>query len=172
MRKKIVCFIVITMLCAYSYILCACSNDGFELVYGVEYTTNGSTKSEYSRWRVHYSAATYITKQEYDASPSNQRISSSGSGGRLPKSYKIPDEAEGKTLYIVYAKKTSSDNLKRYYWARNSIANITQYFEVEEMYTTYYYVYVKVIDSTTIVVRNDNGDTTYTVSSYSITKFN
>ena len=160
------------MLCTCCITLFGCANNGFEPVCSIEYTTNGTKTTEDSRWEIHYSAPRYITKEEYDASPTKQRITGQASSGKISQSHKIPSNAKGKTAYVVNAEKTNSDNLKRYYYGHNTIGNITQYFEVTMMYTTYYYIYVKVVNSTTIIIRNNKGDTTYTVSSYRITKFN
>lgn len=173
MKYKFVCFIMIAIVMMVSCLaFCGCSNDGFELVCQVEYTTNGVVKTEDSRYDIHYSAATYITKEEYDASPVKQRITGVSSSGKLPTNHKIPNNAKDKTSYQIDAKVTTTDDLKRYYYAYHTFAQTNQYFMVKEMYTTYYYIYVKVVDSTTIIVRNNKGDTTYTVSSYRITKFN
>lgn len=172
-NKKTVCFISITLLLSFfmTMVPFGCSNSGFKMVSSIEYTTNGTTMTRVTSCRTHYGAGIYITEQEYEAAPTYKRIQDKYTFNG-PSLTSVAETAKGKPYVEVRAtKKQEEDDLYRYYKKFNSDLGDFQYYKAPEMYHAYYFIYVKVVDSATIIIRDHKGDTTYTVTSHRIKYF-
>lgn len=157
-----------------------CGDEGFELVYEVKYTTNGEDKKDsFTCGYLYADQPQNITENEYDALP-NKYQNNVLSGRLNVYSYNyIPykeAEPKGKTRYCVPRENLSSSHLTgfdenyfRYYYVHNF--NTILYFKRELLCAYYDYVYVKINSPSNITIRKSNGETTYEVTSYKLTKF-
>lgn len=169
--KKIICFISTMLLLILMIIVpLGCSDSGYKIIRSIEYTTNGKTQKQSSSCSTHYGAYIPITKEKYETSPRYKVLDKNAFNG--PSLISVSKEAKGATHIKVDAiKKQEDDDLERYYQTYDIDNKIWRYYVTHEMYYDYYFVYVKVVNSTTIIVRDNKGDTTYTVTSYRITDF-
>ena len=155
-------FLLIGCLCSF---VGGCSG-GFKTVCMVSYTTSGKTKVEKSREVFRYES-TLITKEEYDASPVDKRVTSKRETWTkdLSPSFKIPKDKKGKLSYLV-----EIEPYEEYY--KISSPNGTRYYKNEYKSHYYYFFQVKVINDETIEIKRSSGKTTkFIVTSYSITYF-
>lgn len=167
--KKVVTILFAFVLLIGSCVFFACSNDEYITVCKVVYTTNGETKTSASTYFIDYSAPTQITADEYNASPQAYRISSTGSPHQVSPSFEIPKEAEGQ---ITYSTRNNNPNKEWWYLcAYNYMTGGWLYNKFTVIGVDYYFVQVKIIDNSTIAIKDRNGETVYTVTSYSITYF-
>lgn len=170
MIKKIPVVLLTIIAVIISCCVVGCSNDdGFEVVCSIRYTTNGEIRTDYSTWEKNYTNNKFITEAEYEATPKNKRLinySLSNKVEKLSETHKIDKNFKYHTR-IKFYEKTNEDDLKRYYWSSWT----KKYVECELESITYHYILVKIIDNSTITIRTYQNETTYTVSSYSITYF-
>lgn len=166
MRKKLIKVLVAFYLCvvfAFSFI--SCGKDDFVLIRSITYTTDGKTKTESSQSKDSYNEEV-ISWAEYNRAPESKRISCPDMV-LLPADYKMPKQHEGKTSaiqrYDAFAQETR-------YWSKSLIGG-EYFYKGTCVYTQYFYRYVKIIDTDTIVVKNGMGETTYKVTSYKILYF-
>lgn len=182
MKKLFVVTLAFLQLTLCGVLFTGCSDGGFKLVKSIKITTGGyyrgfesSTKGE-AKFK-----STSITKEEFDNAPDDRKyykdILVYGKNGFV-KGSKIPVEsviksANNKTIYEVV-----EDELKGSYYEENilyyeseGIAGKIAYTKYEYEKTTFNFVYVKIKNDTTLVIRSDNAETTYIVTSYSITEF-
>ena len=169
-RSKI--FIFLLLVCLLTMPFTGCANDDFVTVCKVVYTTRGETKTQASTAFIDYSEPTFITEDEYNESPEGQRITGKASSYNLSPNFTIPKGAEGKLSYTAKPTETDSEKLTRYYKTYHDLAGKWIYAKVKYMGIDYSFIQVKVVDSSTIVIKDKKGETTYKVTSYSITYFN
>lgn len=162
--KKIIAFILLFTLTLSTFVGCK-NDDGFKDVVSVTYTVDGQKKTEKSTAYMSLGVpdVEYISEEEYEAADSKYRVSSVGISTALSSS--------SKTVSSI-SKFTNSDKGKyvyyRYVVAGGGVA-FAKYEITSEI--QYNYIQVKVVDDDTIIIRNAKGETTYNVSTYSITYF-
>lgn len=167
------CILIVTSLLC----LASCSNDEFSLVKSITITTNGEEKTFSSSSRPIVEMAdsySYITKSEFENAPDDRKYY--GVDGFNTNNFTkitINDaikEADGSTYYRVVEEELEGS----YYWQYSYTTNGNVYYtKWTYSYTYCKFVYAKVKDDTTIVIRSGQvmSETTYTVTSYKITKF-
>lgn len=148
-------------------------NNGFELVKSVSITTNGETKKFSSSTvpKFSFTSSNVITVEEYDDAPSNRKSYDVSSELKKLSKTTIDDAikaAKYSTHYEVVEKE-----LQGYWYSYNfNIENKKYYYFKCSYIKTYFdFVYVKVKNDTTIVIKSGSTETTYTVTSYNIVKF-
>ncbi len=166
------CLIILSLilLMPFSY---GCNGDGFVPVCSITFTTNGEQKT--FRSKAERCDVESITQGEYSAGISTgKEMTSSDWCSRVldrmhsvPKHYEkgsnavIAQEGEEIEKTILY-EKTASTLFSGYYYSRHTHYNLI----------TYKYILVKIIDSDVLCIKEMSVETTYVVSSYSITYFN
>ncbi|MCM1043381.1 MAG: hypothetical protein NC350_04155, partial [Corallococcus sp.] len=165
MQSRNKTFIVLIIFC----LVCICvflsgCEDKFIPVVQVEFTSGGVTQTKNSTKRAVYQYLYPVTADDYWSVPYEEHITDqSGRKNNLETSYKIPQEQQGKTKYLI----KTTESTKRYYQGYSfTDAPLYSAYSYEGM--EYLIVYVKVINHTTIVIKDNDGETTYTVSSYKI----
>jgi len=165
MKTKISITILITLLFASMTILFAgCTKkadfDEFVEVCEIEYTTNGVKTTQNSTYEIMTSQGVSATKAEFDSAVIKFTSSPFGNNKLTAKSKTVTS----------YGGLTKDDIGKSFYYRYTHWDNYA-YSKYEFQGFSYNYIKVKVLDSATIIVRDNKGDTTYTVSSYRITYF-
>ena len=180
MKKLFVVTLAFLQLALCGFLFTGCNGGGFKVVKSITITTGGyytgfesSTKGE-----VQFKS-TSITKEEFDNAPDDRKFVDAKNEfvkGSIKSKISIESaikSANNKTIYEVV-----EDELKGSYYQFNSaysglegIAGKIAYTKYEYEKTTFNFVYVKIKNDTTLVIRSDNAETTYTVTSYSITEF-
>ena len=149
-----------------------CSND-YKAVRRITFTTNGVEKTcgSYKANEFSYFPKE-ITKEEFDQAISNdyKRQKSYTDSIQTPSLETILKNAKGKTTYEYIEPKLEG------YWYystfnTNFSANEYYYWKTKYEKTNYYFVYVKVVSDTILKIKDRNGETTYTVTSYKLTRF-
>lgn len=176
MKKFFFLLFTCIIIVASSLCLSSCSNDGFSLVKSITITTSGEEKtfSSYTQPIVKMADSySYITKSEFEKAPDDRKYYRvNGFDSNSLTKITIDDaikEAGGSTYYSVV-----EDDLEgSYYWQYSYTENGNVYYTKWTYSSTYCkFVYVNVKDDTTIVIRSTQvSETTYTVTSYRITKF-
>ena len=170
MKKFISFSIVILLLCSVMTVHTGCSN-GYKAVNSVTFITNGVEKTCRSYKTNKFGHQLETTVEEYNEKYKTRHIDVADSI-LTPSLETILKKANGKTTYRYVEEKLDG------YWYWNTF-NIngglnsgTRYYWKKRYYeTNYYFVYVKVVDNTTLKIKDSKGETTYTVSSYRITDF-
>ena len=170
--KKYLLSIVLAFTIIFSCIGMVGCNNGFELVKSISITTNGEVKKFSSSSTPYVSLINdkYISAEEFNNAPEDRKYIN---GIKLNELSKITiDEAikaaKNSTHYEIVEKE-----LEGYWYSKNSYTpNGNIYYHRYEYENTYCnFVYVKVKNDTTIVIKSGSTETTYTVTSYSIVKF-
>lgn len=158
---------------------CSDDSDEFELIYQVSFVYEGKRKSQASHVEYCYKDEQEISREQYYLSPKEKRMAFSDftrkrlhPNDRLTADYNVPKDHKGKTSVFVPTTETDPLELTVYMVHSDAFGFTYWYYTATLTGKIYSYVYLKVIDSTTIVIKNDTGETTYSVSSYSITYFN
>lgn len=185
MKKLFVVTLAFLQLALCGFLFTGCNGGGFKVVKSITITTGGyytgfesSTKGE-AQFK-----STSITKEEFDNAPDDRKYykdynkyNYSGFNKKKVVS-KISIEsaiksANNKTIYEVV-----ENELKGSYYEvvilNYGVKDLEEeigYTKYEYEKTTFNFVYVKIKNDTTLVIRSDNAETTYTVTSYSITEF-
>lgn len=170
--KKIGTLVLTFILLVFSTIfISGCNNEGFELVKSVSITTSGEEKvfNSTTTPQVLFEIPIDISYGEFNAASDNRKFY--GVQGWEPNALSkitIKDAisaAKNSTHYEVVEK-----DLEGYWYRAFSYTTHGKVYYSKYKYkkTLCNFVYVKVKDDTTLVIRNGDGDTTYTVSSYRI----
>ena len=172
--KKIGALVLSFILLAFSALsISGCSNDGFELVKSVSITTNGEEKTFKSTTtpQVSFTNDKYIAYDEFYAAPENRKLYGTGVNVNELSKITISDAikaAKNATYYEIVEKELDGYWYHKYSHTIHGNVYYVKY-EYEKTYCTF--VYVKVKNDSTIVIKRGSAETTYTVSSYSIVKF-
>lgn len=145
----------------------ACSKNDFEYVSSITITTAGETKTFESYYTESFHSRV-IDETEYKASKEKDRITYEpySKSSVTKKTDLPPKEQMGATTYTKYNVKEPTIKYRQYLDGFNRF----WFYEIEFKGTfEYSYVQVKIIDNTTLIIKDKNGETTYTVTSYSIT---
>ncbi len=163
--------ITILLVCSCLFIGgCATENDGFRYVSSITFITNGEYITKKSTYIEDYIIVDQITKEEYDAASAEERYPYST--GEIPIQTKAslpPEEQMGVTNYTS----ASIDADRIYYHAIYREFDIphTIYCTVRHTGRYYRYIQVKILDNTTIQIKEPRDRiTTYIVTRYSITE--
>ena len=152
----------------------ACSGDGFEIVQSITYVTNGETKTETSRSGLLADNGWSVETSEYaynQTDPENRL-------DFVPPAFRDLDRSE-KNIDNYYG--LTEDDIGKefgcltYRYSYTGRKDIPVYHTFTFYGWSYDYIRVKVVNSTTIVIREYTSshpiDSTYTVTSYQITYF-
>lgn len=162
--KKIIIWLFAILLIIPSIFICACSNDGFEYVASVTFTTSGVTKTLRPYHSPKISAGVKIDKDEFDANHTYENSVPDSKVYISSKSELPPKDQMGVAYY--YKK---FDESKTVYGSRHiDFLNTYWYYNYEYYGDYYYYILVKIVNNTIIKIKDSKSETTYTVTSYSI----
>ena len=171
LKRIQILFIAILLACSCFFVVgCEAENDGFRYISSITFITNGEYVTKKSTYVEDYIIVKQITKEEYDAASSEERYPYST--GEITIQTKVslpPKEQWGATSYTS----TSTDANRIYYHAiyREFDTPHTIYCTVRHTGRYYRYIQVKILDNTTIQIKEPRDRiTTYTVSRYSITE--
>lgn len=169
----------ITILVFFQFIICTlgfigCDNNNFKLVKSITITTNGSEKTFSSSTKpdvIFKENYRYITKNEFNNAPNSRKYYNDEFKEAVFSKISISDaikSAKNSTSYEI----VESELIGFYYWAywHTPSGNI-YYTKREYEKTSFIFVYVKIKNNTTVVIKRASTETTYTVTSYSITYF-
>lgn len=146
-----------------------CSNQKYEYVHSVTITTNGENKT-FSSSRSHYFGAPIeITEEEYQKNRSGRDLDVGDDDKIQILTFETINKTnKGATSYSY------SEPLMNGFWYYRVTPSYLQtklrYMKKPYIKTNYSFVYVKVINDTTICIKTSKNETTYTVTSYSIKK--
>lgn len=148
-------------------LLGACTNNGWKLVSSITITTSGTTKTFSSGISNHFGASMEVTQEEYSKNKTGRDLDSydDKSVKRMSIS-EVSKKTKGGTSYSY-----CETLLKGYWYYRVFRPDATQklwYMKKPYTRTAYSLVYVKIINNSTIKIKTSKGETTYTVTSYSI----
>ena len=152
----------------------SCDNSGFTLVKSVSITTSGE-KLSFNSTTTPQTLFTFdctISQSEFIAAPENRKFYDTYNlNFKILSKITINDAikaAKHSTHYEVVEKE-----LEGYWYCEYPYTQGTVYNYVKYKYETTYcnFVYVKVKNDTTLVIKSGSDETTYTVSSYRIEEF-
>ncbi|MBQ8229973.1 MAG: hypothetical protein IJZ32_04700 [Clostridia bacterium] len=167
--KKILAY---SLLFAFAFCLLfsvGCKKQDYKLVWSVSYTLDGKTYTEKSTYSIAIKgASTGIDCTEADYLSSEHRFEN---GPFKHTGYELPKDS---TTVQAHGTLTEED-IGEYFYVKTSYYNppVSQvwYKQYEFAGFGYHYVYVKIVDDDTIVLKADGAKTTYNVSSYSLIYF-
>ena len=175
MNRRVVAIVVLLSVFLSTLVCCSGDNDnGFKEVASVTYTVDGTKKTENSIARMSLGNAEYSSEDEYTNANSKYQVTSVGISRALTSSSKtvssiggFDNSDNGKYIYYRYIAWGSMG------WGsvrgKDFDFGFQKYKIISEI--SYNYIKVKVVDDDTIIIKNSRGETTYNVSSYSITYF-
>ena len=164
-KKKIVCFFIVFVVLIQGLFFSSCSN-GWELVSSITITTNGETKTFSSGCSDEFGMPIDITKEEYTKNRKNRDLDKDDNRYIKKLSIsKVADIIDGGTSYSYQEKEMKG--YWYYMWYGWSSGNVF-YAKKPYIETIYTLTYVKILNDTTIKIKSSKGETTYTVTSYSI----
>lgn len=170
-RTKMISLFMAMMTIAQILFFTSCKNDGWELVSSITITTDGKTKTFRSQIVHDFNEPSSITKEEYEQIPLNIKLSDFSFDFPNEKSKcksfaEIAKISKGSTTYSY---KENNFEGEWYYWtSRYETPYKREYYKKRYVNSTYYLVYVKVVNDSTIKIKTNQGETTYTVTSYTI----
>ena len=170
MKKIISVFIATLLFCSLTF--CGGCSNGYKPVKSITFTSNGVTKTCNSHKANAFSRPEEITEEEFDQAISNnyKRQKSYTDSIQTPSLETILKNAKDKTTYEYIEPK-----LEGYwyysYFGTNFSSGSYSYWKTKYAKTNYYFVYVKVVSDTILKIKDRNGETTYTVTSYKLTSF-
>lgn len=168
-NKTIIRFLIIILFLCTMFLFAGCEKDDFVEVCEIQYTTNGVEKTQCSTWSlVTKNGVERATKEEFNLGGGG--YSSPFGAKKLSKSSKTVSFSQdkiGKTFYYAELAWGSGPGFGQVLGKDYDY----NYYRYEFAGYSYSYISVKIINDTTIVIRDRQGDTTYTVSSYRATYF-
>lgn len=168
--KRIVSLFLLFTLAILSLLSTGCSIEKYKLIWSVSYTVDGKTYTEKSTYGIAIKGASMgIDCTEEDYLSAEHRFEN---GPFKFTGYELPQNS---TTVQAHGTLTEED-VGEYFYVKTSYYNppVSQvwYKKYEFAGFGYHYVYVKVVDDDTIIIKKDGTKTTYNVSSYSLTYFN
>ncbi len=158
-----------------SVIFGGCSGtDGYRYIRSITFMTAGEEITKSSTCVSNYMSLGEITEAEFMASPSKDRVYTLGGTGQVIAKSQLPPKNKMGTL--CYTTTTGVDTEHTYYAIierEYDVVHPVTYFKFKYTGRTYYYIMVKIVDNSTIKIREWDVkkreiETTYTVTSYSI----
>lgn len=167
MLKRISSCLLLIAVCAAVLLCTGCSND-FEKVHSVTYTMDGKTYTVTSTYGISISG-TGEDCSESDYTSAEHKFNSYD----MPKfaGYELDKNSETITSFGTLKDSDKGDIFVVKNTYNNPPVSQTTYKKYTFEGFAYSYVYVKVVDDDTIIIKQNGNETTYNVSSYSITKF-
>lgn len=169
MVKRTISFILSLVICATVLLFTGCS-DKYEKVYSVTYTVDGKTYTETSTYGiaisgsgsgVECSESDYITaKHQFNDYEITKFVG-----------HKLDKNSETINSFGSLTEENVGEEFVIKYTYNNPPVNQTHYKKYQFAGFSYSYIYVKVVDDDTIIIKKDGTETTYNVSSYSIQRF-
>lgn len=161
---KVMAMFLSAIILACSFTLYGCGDDFFPVV-KVSFVTNGETKTLRSYYFNKLDVSINITKEEYYSNV-NDNNRSSADAYYLSSKSRISKEYKGKTSFFI-----PCESKKVYYWKTiERFGSYDLYYSAIKSGQNYVIVYMKVVDNSTIIIKNTKGETTYTVTSFTYTK--
>lgn len=167
MLKRIISCLLLITVCLAVLLCTGCSND-FEKVHSVTYTMDGKTYTVTSTYGISISG-TGEDCSESDYNSAEHKFNSYD----IPKfvGYELDKNSETIASFGTLKDGDKGDVFVVKHTYNNPPVTQTTYKKYSFEGFTYSYVYVKVVDDDTIIIKQNGNETTYNVSSYSITKF-
>lgn len=167
MLKKILSILLLMSMCSSMLLLTGCSKD-FEKVNSVTYTMDGKTYTVTSTYGISISGTGEdCSESEYNSA--EHKFNSYD----MPKfvGYELNKNSETIDSFGTLKDSDKGDCfvIKNNY--NNPPVTQTNYKKYTFGGFSYSYVYVKIVDEDTIVIKQNGNEATYNVSSYSITRF-
>ena len=143
----------------------------------IQYTTNGSYRTQHSTYNIELANFTEISETEFKNAPAEKCIRVLYNNGNnfydltqyhVPQNHSVPNDINGRTSYTINTDMTDGDNIRYGIFYNNSEI---EYYQCIISEITYSYIQVKILDYQTLAIRDGNGETIYTVTSYNITYF-
>lgn len=167
MLKRIISFLLLISVCSAVLLCTGCSKD-FEKVYSVTYTMDGKTYTVTSTYGISISGTGEdCTESEYNSA--EHKFNSYDMSKFV--GYKLDENSETTASFGTLKESDVGDYFVIKHTYNNPPVNQTTYKKYQFAGFSYSYVYVKVVDDDTIIIKQNGNETTYNVSSYSITKF-
>lgn len=162
--KKTVALILLLVFSSASF-LTGCRRDDYKLVWSVTYTLDGKAYTERSTYGVATkSSGVQCTEAEFLAGEHKFY-------GHLSASYDLPRDSKTVQSHGSLMK----EDIGEYFYVKDSYYNppVSKewYWKYEFAGFGYHYVYVRIVDDDTIVIKKKGIETTYKVSSYSLVYF-
>ena len=156
-------FVAVLLLVNIFFVSCSkdSKEDEFKAISWIQYTTAGEEKVERSIKTNYYTKISKISRIEH-INNYPERIYEFQTTGQLTTTYRIPKVHQGKTEIKEYPLHD------KYYTYIDYNSNLVTYYLYKHDFSIYYYVYVQIVNDTTIRIKNKHQTTTYTVSSYSV----
>lgn len=164
--RRIVSMCLLLVIAIIPLALSSCSKDDYQLVWSVTYTMDGKTYTEKSTYGI-------ATKNSGEQCSENLYLNGEHQfvGHIVGEKYELPKDS----TTIKSHGSLTEDDIGEYFYVKDSYYNPpvsqTWYWQYEFAGFGYTYVYVKVVDDDTIIIKKNGTETTYNVSSYSITYF-
>ncbi len=170
--KRILILVMVSfqsIVCFFCFTGC---NNNFKLVKSITITTNGESQTFSSSTKpevVFKENYRYIEKREFDLAPQERKYYND----EFDVSSKISlDDAIKSAKQSTYYAVVENELKGFYYWAYQYTSNGNIYYTKREYEKTECrFVYIKIKNDTTIVIKNASNETTYTVTSYRVTYF-
>lgn len=186
--KKFIYFVLSIILLLSTIAFMPACGDGFEIVAQIDFTTNGEKITKNSTYTEYDTCDSYdiITKNEFD----EKYLAYMRKDKDVDYGIKFDDKEQRKVNVLTekYLKeinqKINSKNVycsiktdpkdlsySHYYLAAKRFGEneYTIFYHCKGEYTSYSFTLVKIIDNQTLQIADNDGITTYTVSSYKIT---
>lgn len=156
---------IILILCCFP----CCANKKYEHVSSITITTNGETKTFSSSRSNQFGAPIEVTEEEYIENHTGRDLGNVDDKKIKTLSFEtINKKHKGTTSYFY------SEPLLEGYWynrvVRYEFSIKIFYWKKPYIKTNFSFVYVKIINDTTVRIKTSKNETTYTVTSYSIRK--
>ena len=168
-KVKIFSFLIILifLLQISVFNLSSCSkNDDWELVNSITITTDGKTKTFKSSVFHSFGEPSEVTKDEYENNRKGKDLDNNDDKGKYKSFSEIEKISNGATEYSYEEPSLNGDWYYYVFLYPDDYRPV--YRKKPYLYTNYYLVYVKVVNDTTIKIKTWQGETTYTVTSYTI----
>lgn len=168
MKKTFIVILVFLQFIACSFCFIGCNNS-FKLVKSIKITTNGAEKtfSSSTKPEVVFIGSIPITEDEFDNAPNNRKYVNYAALSKISINEAIKS-AKNSTSYEIV-----ESELEGYYYFACWDQLVGHFLYSKRKYekTRFHFVYVKVKNDTTVVIKRDSTETTYSVTSCSITYF-
>ena len=169
-------YLYLLVVFAFAIFMFAGCGNGFTEVASVTFTTNGKTRTINSSWYLIHGTYTKVTEEEYNNAKFKTSVLASDDVNVDTLDFYTTDVYSG-NIYNINEKpykpyNITTDNIGEYFYiyAHDFGAYNKSYYKTEIKDVGAHYLKIKVINSTTIIVKLGVNETTYTVTSYSIRK--
>ena len=167
--KKILAYCLLCNLIFCSLFALGCKKDSYKLVWSVSYTLDGKAYTEKSTYGVAIQGnLNGVDCSETEYLSAEHRFEN---GPFKSTGYELPKDS----ATIQSHGSLTEEDIGEYFYVKTSYYNppVSQVWYKQYQFAGfgYDYVYVKVVDDDTIIIKKNGEKTTYNVSSYSLTLF-